>query len=171
MLVLRAQLGERAALVCLIERWQEPVWTYLRRRLPTDQIADDVAQDVWVAVLRNLADLQQPDRFVPWLFTIARRGVADGHRRRQRRREDLGTVEDVPIEDDHPTALASRETVDRLIRTLPRHERRVVRLFYLEDRSVTAIADELEIPAGTVKSRLARARTRMFTTATHEELS
>ncbi|WP_182873415.1 RNA polymerase sigma factor [Microbispora sp. H10670] len=76
LLVTRAQLGERAALAQLVARWRMPVWTYVRRMLDAER-ADDVAQEVWLAVVRGLPRLREPGRFAPWLFTIARRSVTD----------------------------------------------------------------------------------------------
>ncbi|MBB2746465.1 UNVERIFIED_ORG: DNA-directed RNA polymerase specialized sigma24 family protein [Microbispora rosea subsp. rosea] len=72
LLVVRAQLGERAALAELLARWRMPVWTYVRRMLDGER-ADDVTQEIWLAVVRGLPRLREPGRFAPWLFTIARR--------------------------------------------------------------------------------------------------
>jgi len=74
LLVVRCQLGERAAFTELVARWHAPVWTFVRRMLD-EQRAHDVTQEIWVAVLRGLPRLADPGRFAPWLFTIARRAV------------------------------------------------------------------------------------------------
>ncbi|GLW11650.1 hypothetical protein Misp01_67780 [Microtetraspora sp. NBRC 13810] len=76
LLVVRAQLGERAALAALVDRWRVPLWTYVRRMLDAER-ADDVTQEIWLAVVRGLPGLREPGRFAPWLFTIARRSVTD----------------------------------------------------------------------------------------------
>lgn len=68
LLVIRCQLGERDAFAELVHLWHVPVWTFVRRMLDEER-ADDVAQEVWVAVLRGLPRLAGPDRFAPWLFT------------------------------------------------------------------------------------------------------
>jgi len=72
LLVVRAQLGNRSALEDLVVRWQRPVWLYVRRMLDAER-ADDVTQEAWIAVVRALPRLREPDRFAPWLFTIVRR--------------------------------------------------------------------------------------------------
>ncbi|WP_199840342.1 RNA polymerase sigma factor [Streptomyces sp. AS58] len=77
LLVVRCQLGERAAFQELVQIWHAPLWRYVRGMVGSPHLADDLAQDAWVAVVRGLPRLRQPERFAPWLFTIARRTVAD----------------------------------------------------------------------------------------------
>ncbi|GII55948.1 RNA polymerase sigma factor [Planotetraspora thailandica] len=155
LLVVRAQLGERAALAELVARWRMPVWTYVRRMLDAER-ADDVSQEVWLAVLRGLPRLREPDRFAPWLFTIARRSVTDRLRGQYAfRQEDL--VGDVVVEDP-VESLVDRAELVSLLSELPVLEREVLVLFYLEDLPVEDCARICRIPAGTVKSRLNRAR-------------
>jgi RNA polymerase sigma factor (sigma-70 family) len=157
LLVVRAQLGEHMAVAELVVRWQKPVWTYVRRMLDAER-ADDVAQEIWLAVVRGLPRLREPDRFAPWLFTIARRSVTDrlrGQYARQRREElaasDLVTNDPVEAMVDHAELI-------RALSELPLLEREVLVLFYLEDLSVEDCAQICRVPVGTVKSRLNRAR-------------
>src|SRR5262245_17529068 len=92
LLVVRCQLGERGALAELVRAWHDPVWTYVRRMLgPAD--ADDVTQEVWLAVVRGLPRLRQPDRFAPWLFTVARRAVTNRLRAEYARPESAADAE------------------------------------------------------------------------------
>src|SRR5262245_48168470 len=98
LLVIRAQLGERAALTELVERWRLPVWTFVRRMLDAER-ADDVSQEVWLAVVRGLPRLREPGRFTPWLFTIARRSVTDRLRAEYARAAEGDTLPDVPAGD------------------------------------------------------------------------
>ena len=77
LLVVRAQLGDRQSLAELVGHWHDPMWRYVRSMLGAPDRADDVTQEVWAAALRGLPRLRQPERFAPWLFTIARRSVVD----------------------------------------------------------------------------------------------
>ena len=162
-LVLRAQLGEREALTELIERWHGPVWRFLHHATLDREVADDLAQDVWLAALRSLAGLRQPDRFRPWLFTIARRTVTDRLRGRYRRPPpeplghdltDLGDTDAGGFVD----RIVDRDLVAGRIAELEPRDRHAVSLHYLADFSVADTAEILGVPVGTVKSRLARAR-------------
>lgn len=153
LLVLRCQLGERAALTELVRAWHEPVWTYVRRMLDAER-ADDVAQEVWLAVLKGLPRLKDPARFPPWLFTIARRAVTN------RLRDEYGRAEPPAQEEapDEVTALIDRTALIEGLSALPHREREILVLFYLEDLSIEDCAEICAIPPGTVKSRLNRAR-------------
>lgn len=155
LLVLRCQLGEREAFAELVRAWHVPVWTYVRRMLDAER-ADDVTQEVWLAVFRGLPRLKEPARFTPWLFTIARRAVTD------RLREEYGRAE-TPSEEEPPaedvvTAVVDRAELVAGLSALPVLEREILVLFYLEDLSLRECAEICAVPSGTVKSRLSRAR-------------
>lgn len=163
LLVVRAQLGDRAALEELVARWQVPVWTYVRRMLDA-QRADDVAQEAWFAVVRGLPRLREPDRFVPWMFTIVRRAVAN--RLRDQYTDHayvMPTLDDLDLGDvvghDPVAGLLDRAELVARLADLPVLEREVLVLHYLEDLSVEDCAVVCGVPVGTVKSRLNRART------------
>ncbi|MFC4120561.1 RNA polymerase sigma factor [Nonomuraea zeae] len=156
LLVVRAQLGERAALADLVARWRVPVWTYVRRMLDAER-ADDVTQEIWLAVVRGLPRLREPGRFAPWLFTIARRSVTDRLRSEYAdRREDLAAGD--PAAEDPIEAMVDRADLVSALSALPVMEREILVLYYLEDLPVEECAQICQIPAGTVKSRLNRAR-------------
>jgi RNA polymerase sigma-70 factor (ECF subfamily) len=116
--------------------------------------ADEVSQEVWAAALKALPGLRQPERFAPWLFTIVRRSVVD-NLREQYSRVDPPDGEHV---DDEVDAVLDRALVADGLAELPAREREVLILFYLQDMALEECAQVLEIPPGTVKSRLFRAR-------------
>ena len=154
-LVVQAQLGDRRSLSELVERWHEPVWNYVRRMLGRPGLADDVSQEVWAGALRALPRLKQPERFAPWLFTIARRAVMDHLRDRYTQADPL---DGDPVEDDETAAVLDRAQVADGFTGLPACEREVLILFYLHDLGLEECAQVLAVPVGTVKSRLFRAR-------------
>lgn len=164
LLVVRAQLGNRSALEDLVARWQRPVWLYVRRMLDTER-ADDVAQEAWIAVVRALPRLREPDRFAPWLFTIVRRAALNRLRGQYADRHDL--VGDLEQTEADRSVAATPDVVDGLVdraemvarlAVLPLLEREVLVLHYLEDLSVQDCAQVCDVPVGTIKSRLNRAR-------------
>lgn len=163
LLVVRAQLGDRTALEELVARWQAPVWTYVRRMLDT-QRADDVTQEAWLAVVRALPRLREPERFAPWLFTIVRRAVTNHLRDRYaaRRHQIVHGIEDLDPSDtglqDPVTDLLDRAEAVAHLADVPVLEREVLVLHYLEDLSVADCAQVCDVSVGTVKSRLHRAR-------------
>jgi RNA polymerase sigma factor (sigma-70 family) len=159
LLAIRCQLGERDAFDALIARWHEPLWRYLRRLSNSDDAAADLAQDTWLKVLRGIANLREPASLRAWLFGIARRVAMDRLRRQYARPVD----DDVALEDfaaqaadaDVESDLAALETG---MDSLPLREREALALFYLRELTIEQMAALLDIPAGTVKSRLFRAR-------------
>ncbi|MBC6457268.1 RNA polymerase sigma factor [Actinomadura sp. HBU206391] len=164
LLVVRCQLGEREALRQLVKTWHTPLWNYLRRMAGSADNADDLAQDAWVGVFRGLPGLREPERFAPWLFTIARRVVMNRLREEYAEQRDAeagaGWAESGA---GRPEAGSDDITVDRLellagLADLPVIEREVLVLFHLQDLSLRDCAQVLQIPEGTVKSRLFRAR-------------
>jgi RNA polymerase sigma-70 factor (ECF subfamily) len=160
LLVVRAQLGEHAALTELVARWRVPVWTYARRMLDAER-ADDVAQEIWLAVVRGLPRLREPGRFAPWLFTIARRSVTDRLRGEYALAEQTsgsGDMAGEAVAEDPAEAMVDRAALVHLLADLPVLEREILVLFYLEDLPVEQCAYICQVPAGTVKSRLSRAR-------------
>ncbi|WKU05665.1 RNA polymerase sigma factor [Micromonospora sp. HUAS LYJ1] len=155
LLVVRAQLGDRRSLAELVGYWHEPVWRYVRRMLDRTGLADDVSQEVWAGVLKALPALKEPDRFAPWLFTIARRSVMD-HLRDTYRRAD--PPDGAQAGDDDVAAVLDQAQVTECLAGLPVCEREVLILFYLYDLALEECAQVLAVPVGTVKSRLFRAR-------------
>ncbi|WP_430785605.1 RNA polymerase sigma factor [Actinoplanes sp. G11-F43] len=153
-LVVRAQLGDRSALGELVGHWHLPVWRYVRAMLGDRGRADDISQEVWARALRALPRLRQPDRFAPWLLTIARRSVQANLREGY----DKNVPEEpAPGRDEAGIVLDRTQVADGLA-GLPAREREVLFLFYLHDLALDDCAQILGVPAGTVKSRLNRAR-------------
>ncbi|WP_350279536.1 sigma-70 family RNA polymerase sigma factor [Kribbella sp. HUAS MG21] len=122
--------------------------------LGRDDLADDVSQEVWLAVVRGLPRLKEPERFAAWLFTIARRSVVNQLRERYADQPQAPPY-DEPDLADH---VVDRVDVRRLVGSVPVLEREVLVLFHLEDLSLEECAEVLAVPVGTVKSRLHRAR-------------
>jgi RNA polymerase sigma-70 factor (ECF subfamily) len=77
LLVVRCQLGERAALDELVQTWERPLLYYLWRLLPADQDALQVMQEVWIRVLSSIGGLREPDQLAPWLYVLTRRTFID----------------------------------------------------------------------------------------------
>jgi RNA polymerase sigma factor (sigma-70 family) len=158
-LALRCLLGEASAFDELIARWHPAVWRYARRMAGSDDAADDLAQEVWLRVVRGLPKLQDPARIRAWIFGIAHRVLMDRLRAQYTTPTiadvELDTLETVPADPD------LRERIDEMeaaLGTLPAVERDVLALFYLDELSLADIASIAGVPVGTVKSRLFRAR-------------
>jgi RNA polymerase sigma factor (sigma-70 family) len=159
LLAIRCQLGERDAFEALITRWHEPIWRYLRRLTNSDDAAADLAQDTWLKVLRGIANLREPASLRAWLFGIARRVAMDRLRRQYGLSVDPdAALEEIAAPDSDAELAADLAALESKLECLPLRERETLALFYLRELSIDEIAALLAIPAGTVKSRLFRAR-------------
>lgn len=177
-LVRLCQAGQTEAFAKLVRNYQDRIYNLLYRMCGRHEDAEDLAQEVFVKAFRNIGRFRGQSRLYTWLFRIAK-NTAISHIRRRRR------VKFVPLtgDDDETQAADARtagvsarrnpppearaiagETAERIARALDTLEedfRIVVLLRDIEDMNYDEIADVLEIPAGTVKSRLHRARCRL----------
>lgn len=159
LLAVRCLLGEPAAFDELVARWHEPLWGYLRRLLGEDESAGDAVQDCWMRILRALPRLRDPARLRPWLFGIARRTAMD-RLRAQYRQPSETDIDPAFLAADPPDDLRTDQlaAMHAELQRLPLVEREVLELFYLRGLSLAQLVHVLEVPIGTVKSRLFRAR-------------
>jgi RNA polymerase sigma-70 factor (ECF subfamily) len=161
LLVIRCRKRDLAAWDELVRRWNDRLWYYLRRLIDHDHDAANVLQDVWLQVFRGLGTLREDARLAPWLYTIARRAAMTHYRRDYARREETSPVTVDAETDDAPDEqlrLENAELVHYGLGQIALPEREVLTLFFLEDLTLQEIAVLLEIPVGTVKSRLFKAR-------------
>lgn len=160
LLATRCQRGEPAALAELVRAWERRLFFYVRRMLEDEQEAWQVLQEVWVAALSRIGGLREPERLAPWLYTIARNTLMSHLRGRyaERRRVEPAGAEEPADTDDLHARMADAERVYAGLARIPLVDREVLALFFLEDLSIAEIAEVLEIPPGTVKSRLFKAR-------------
>jgi RNA polymerase sigma factor (sigma-70 family) len=171
LLAIRCQLGEREAFDALIARWHEPIWRYLRRLTNSDDAAADLAQDTWLKVLRGIASLREPASLRAWLFGIARRVAMDRLRRQYTQAvDDVIVLEDMPAPAGDLDLESDLQTLDAGLHSLPLRERETLALFYLHELSIEQIATLLDVPTGTVKSRLFRARQLLRKTLSGESI-
>jgi len=125
--------------------------------------AEDIAQEALTTAYRKLRMLRQPDRFRAWLVRITWRLAID-HQRSAKRRMSREHAPDIASEPSAPDVLALQERSDRLwgaIDTLPEKLRMVTVLAGIEEHDIREVGLLLDLPEGTVKSRLFLARQRL----------
>lgn len=157
-LVLRCQLGDEIAFEALFDRHHGRVLYYLRGLVGRAE-AEDVLQRVWLTVYRKIGGLERPEAFRAWLYRIARNTAISRLRRRRDRvsldsapaREQL--VVDPEVEDDGLPG-ADVDALRAALEELSDEHREVVVLRYVEGLSYQQIAEVVEAPVGTVRSRL-----------------
>ena len=164
LLVLRCRRGDAAAWRELIRHWERRLFYYVRRIVGGERDAWDVLQQTWLAAYKALPALNEPRALRAWLYRIAHR-QAVSHLRHTGAAPDAGAA-DIDAAGDVPDGSAgdpsfSAETAERVHAALSRlslAHREVLTLHFLEDASVEEVAAILDVPAGTVKSRLFHAK-------------
>ena len=161
-LVAAAITGDRPAQARLVARWQPRLWRYARRILGDVDRANDIAQEAWMEILKGLARLDDVAAFPAWAYRIVTRRCQRTFAATDRAWTSPD-IDDAYYEVDAPEH-ASTEFVAEVsivldvVRQLPAAQRAVMALFYIEDLSVAEIAVATDVPPGTVKTRLMRAR-------------
>ena len=148
--------GDEQALRTLLERWQHALAHFLHRQTGGRDV-DDLYQEVWLRVVGAAERFDPARRFSTWLFQIAINLCRDWHRRRP---PDAQEVVDGP----GPAVLERREAAldaAGLLARLPEAQREIVVLRYFHDLSEDEVAAILNIPKGTVKSRMHHAIARL----------
>jgi RNA polymerase sigma-70 factor (ECF subfamily) len=159
-LVDEARSGDRHAIERLLLLHYERVYALCRRMLGNDSDAEDATQDAFVAAVRALPRFDGRSTFATWMHRIATNTCIDEMRRR-RRRPLLGLEEEkapVTLAPDRSSEVAFRIDVDSALALVPSEFRAALVLRDVCDHSYEEIAQALEIPIGTVRSRIARGR-------------
>ncbi|HZP29139.1 MAG TPA: sigma-70 family RNA polymerase sigma factor [Acidimicrobiia bacterium] len=165
-LALAAAGGDRSALERLLDRHADLVHAVCRRIVGDPDDALDATQEALIAVARGITRFDGRARFTTWLYRIATNAAIDELRRRKRRPVPHDAVPE-PREASDPTgAVDARLDVDAALATVAEDFRIAVVLRDLCDLDYAEIAEVLELPPGTVRSRIARGRA-----ALHEALA
>ena len=152
--------GQRLAV--LIEQHVDFVWRTLRRLGVPLSATDDATQQVWLVLSRRLPEIA-PGEERAFLFGTSLRVASDARRRLARRREvpeveNDEAVDPGPSPHDVVDQREARSVLDEILEALPADLRVVFILYELEEQTALQIAELLVLPAGTVASRLRRAR-------------
>ena len=167
-LVRRAKEGDDQAIADLIRAHQDGLYAFILRMSGRPEVAEDIVQEAFVRVLKNLRRFDSRFRFSTWLFTIARRLYLNASQK-------LGPSFDTESVSSRATTdpgpgqeTAYWESVDGVrdllveaLAILPQQQREVILLFHQLNWPIAEIGEHLHMPLGTVKSHLHRGRARM----------
>ena len=165
--------GDRSLFAELVHRYERELFNYLRRYLASAEMAEDVFQATFLLVHLKCQQFEQGRKFRPWLYAVATNAAIDAQRRNKRHRaisldrvgaggaaddETAKLIDLLVSEDPEPLAQVSRlengQWVQRALDQLSDQMRSVVHLVYYQGMKYREAAEVLEIPVGTVKSRL-----------------
>jgi RNA polymerase sigma-70 factor (ECF subfamily) len=165
-LVAAAQAGDRRSLDILLRRHYDKVHAVCRRIAGSTRDADDAAQEAMISIVRGLPRFDGRSAFTTWIYRIATNAALDELRKRNRRPmlqsvsdDDGHTPEAVdPLSQRTVESVTDRLAIDEALADLPEEFKAAVVLRDVCDLDYAEIAEALDIPVGTVKSRIARAR-------------
>jgi RNA polymerase sigma-70 factor (ECF subfamily) len=162
--------GDSGAFESLVHRYEQELFSYLRRYLGSAEMAEDVFQATFLQVHLKREQFEEGRRFRPWLYTIATNQAIDAQRRNRRHRmvsldhrtggeDDVGSLVEMlagdgQTADDLMQAEEARQWVRSAVDDLPESLKSALMLVYHQGMKYREAADVLGIPVGTVKSRL-----------------
>lgn len=167
-LIRKAVAGDGRAVEALIRAHQEGLYAFMLRLSRRPEVAEDIVQEAFVRVIRNLDRFDERFRFSTWLFTIAKRLYVNA------RQKHCPTFDSDVVgqrSDSEPTPgsiSAARESTLNLramlevaLDGLNEQQREIILLYHQQNWPIAEIARHLQMPEGTVKSHLHRGRRRM----------
>lgn len=157
-IVKRAQDGDEQAFATLVDAVVDRFLGVARRILRDRQLAEDAAQQALLNVWRFLPDLRDPERFDGWAYRVLVKACYSEMRRRSRWQADVPLLPTDRPAADELGRIDDKERVERGLARLSVDHRTALVLFYYLDLSLEQIAEALEVPTGTVKSRIHRAQ-------------
>jgi RNA polymerase sigma-70 factor (ECF subfamily) len=164
--------GDRELFALLVRRYEAELYNYLRRYLANAEMAEDVFQATFLQVHLKCDQFEEGRKFRPWLYTVATNQAIDARRRAKRHRmvsldrvspgddgEDAGKMLDLLVSEElDPLAQLDekerREQVQQTLHELPEIMQQLVHLVYYQGLKYREAAEILDIPVGTVKSRM-----------------
>jgi RNA polymerase sigma-70 factor (ECF subfamily) len=161
-LVEQAQRGDEDAFEALVRATGDRCVGIAYRILRDVDLAEDAVQSAYVSAWRDLRSLREPDRFEPWLHRTLTRACYEEARKSRR---FAANIRALPIESsyspDDVLQVVDRDQLDRGIRRLSVEQRAVLVFHHYLGLTLQEIADRLDIPIGTAKSRLHHATNAM----------
>lgn len=161
-LLRRVAEGDRESLADVYRQVHRPVFAFAVSRLGNREAAADLLHEVMLVVWKQAASFHNRSRPLTWILGIAHHKIIDSLRRAGRWQDD--PLDDQAVDEGSPSALdlvhldQRRAAVRAAVASLPDHHRQVVHLAFFEDLSYPDISRILDIPEGTVKTRMFHAK-------------
>ncbi|MCG3089846.1 RNA polymerase sigma factor [Sporosarcina cyprini] len=164
--------GDKQAFANIINKYKNPLYATILRMTKNPQDAQDLVQDAFIKVYRNLHKYDGGGAFSGWLYRVAINHCMDEFRKKRYSTVQVQLEEEAIINPNHPEIVflkreKSRQ-LERLISTLPEDERLIILLRYVNEISYEEISELLGVPLSTVRNKLHRAKKKMRDTVKRE---
>lgn len=167
-LISRFQNGEEQAYIELVNRYRDRLMSFIYRFVNDQVVAEDIVQDTLVKLYTHKDYYRNIAKFSTWIYTIAGNLAKTELRKNKRRKvtnlSDMGSDDwefEIPAKEDTAEEVYNQfdgEHINKAIQTLPDHFREVIILRDIQELSYEEVSNIVEVPLGTVKSRINRAR-------------
>jgi RNA polymerase sigma-70 factor (ECF subfamily) len=167
-LIGRFQNGDEQAYIELVNRYRDRLMSFVYRFVNDEVVAEDIVQDTLVKLYTHKDYYRKIAKFSTWLYTIAGNLAKTELRKKKRRKvtnlSQMGTDDweyDLPGDEDTAEKVHGQfvgEQIHKAIQSLPDHFREVIILRDIQELSYEEVSSIVEVPLGTVKSRINRAR-------------
>jgi len=168
-LVKRYLNGETQAFNTLVWRYEKPLYNFILRNMGNEDTARDLCQTAFIRMFRQLKRLRDPEKFAPWMYRIALNLCRDEFKKKKNKKffyldenpgdHSANTMTNIADENTpSPEDLCHQEQITEILKRsllgLPEEQRVVIIMKQYQGLKFTEIADILETPVNTVKSRL-----------------
>jgi RNA polymerase sigma-70 factor (ECF subfamily) len=163
-LVVKVAAGNRLAMQVLFSRHHTRVYRFVLRLLGNEAVAQDLTSEVFLSVWQQASRFQARSTFSTWLLAIARNKTLTELRRRHDVPDDGKDTETAdPADDPEVTYAVKRrgEILRKCLTRLSREHREIIDLVYYHEKSVQEVAEIMDIPRNTVKTRMFYARKKL----------
>jgi RNA polymerase sigma-70 factor (ECF subfamily) len=165
----RIQAGDTAGFACLIDKYSRQVHSLIFKLIRNREDTEELTQDVFMKVFRNLGSFKGDSSFSTWIYKIAYNTAISETRKRK---QEFLAIEEAQIENVSEEQIArtmgqsdESEQIKRLeaaLAMLPPDERAIILLFYMEEKSVDEVVQITGMSHSNVKTRLHRIRKKLF---------
>ena len=166
----RTKNGDRNAFELLVNPYVQALCNYILFRVKNNADADDIAQETMLSIWQSISTYEYQSSFRTWAFSIAKRRVADFYRKSIRNETlPLTDFENVFTAKDNLNETIERMDIEQALANLNSKDNELVHLVFQAQLSYQEISAVLDIPVGTVKSRMSSIKTKLKTLLSWEE--
>lgn len=166
--------GDPDAFSCLMDSFKDDLWGFLVNRVRSHHDAEDLFQEIYLKVYKNIPSLKEPERFRSWLFSIAMNALRSSFRKKK----ELPLDEEKPVVDTRSNLHHDLEreeslmTLRKCIQQLPERDREILLLDAMAELPQQEIATLMDLNLNTVKTIIRRAKiklARLMAEADHDQ--
>ncbi len=169
----RCLKGDKKAMETLVIAYQKPIYNYFYRNIKDTEIASDLTQDIFLKVFSNLQKYNFSYKFSTWIFALSHNYLIDYYRKKKSisfstYSYDNSSTPDFPdnkhiSKEDELIEEELKDSVWKAVEKLPEEYKELITLRYVNGLKYEEISEILEIPMGTLKNKIFRAKKRLIT--------